>query len=110
MTTPRATDPCVFAMTLIVLASTIGLPGCQSDATSKEGKGCSPEPGMTTEQLALCGCFPMKSGGDYSIGLNAQDTNQSVQQVRTLNYFCPSRTAGFIKVITLNGIAQEVFR
>jgi len=65
---------------------------------------------MTTEQLAGCGCFPIKAGGGYSVGLSQKDLDQPVQQINVVNYLCPSKTAGFTKIVEVNGIAKDVFR
>ncbi|EGV32040.1 hypothetical protein ThidrDRAFT_1614 [Thiorhodococcus drewsii AZ1] len=105
---PRTTSFHVIAGILLAIAPTLS--GCQSDASRKEGQTCNLVPGMTTEQLAECGCFPIKAGGGYSVGLSQKDLDQPVQQISVVNYLCPSKTAGFTKIVEVNGIAKEVFR
>lgn len=103
-------DHPVRAIAGILLTTALTLNGCQSDASRKEAQACNLAPGMTTEQLVGCGCFPIQAGGGYSVGLSQQDLDQPVQQISVVNYICPSKTAGFTKVVEINGVAKDVFR
>lgn len=84
------------------------LAGCQSNATKEETQ-CKPAKGMTTTELANCGCFSANKQSRYSIVQSPEKDGQPVQSVSILSYFCPVGTKGFARVIVVNGVAKEVF-
>ncbi|MBK1721697.1 hypothetical protein [Thiocystis violacea] len=84
--------------------------GCQSTTSGKKTGSCEPAAGMTTAQLATCGCFSTDKQARYAITGDADDDNQATQSITIVTYFCPLSTAGMARVVVVNGTAKEVFR
>ena len=83
--------------------------GCQSSETRPRTPACPLIPGMTVDQLVSCGCFTLSNNINYAGSLSQGDLRQQGQSVTIQNYLCPRGSAGFIKVVVINGIANEIF-
>ncbi len=95
-------------LTALVVALLIA--GCQSTANDAELTLCQPTPGMSTTELAECGCFTANIQSRYAIGLDQGALDQQTQDVAILNYYCPLGSAGMARVTVVNGFATEVFQ
>ncbi len=84
--------------------------GCQSTPSDQDSKGCKLTTGMTTAELAGCGCFSTNQRTPYANGLSEPGTDPPVQDVSILSYFCPRGNAGFARVMVRNGIASDVYQ
>lgn len=96
------------ASILVALAIT-GLAGCHSGVKPRN-PSCEPAPGMTTNALALCGCFSVGGQGGYRAGSAGDRSQIPGRGVIILNYFCPLGPEGIAKVVVVNGVAREVYR
>ncbi|NEV61960.1 hypothetical protein [Thiorhodococcus minor] len=98
------------AFLTITLASALALAlgGCQTQGSSRTDRR-TPAPGMTTSELASCGCFSASRQSRYAIGPAPDAPPQEVQSVSILSYFCPVEEGGMARVVVVNGIAKEVF-
>lgn len=83
--------------------------GCQSDLSAGTDPKCVLAPGMTTDQLSSCGCFPASPRPLASLSLNAESAQNPADNVSIQNYFCPLRSTGLARVVVVNGIVQRVF-
>lgn len=95
----------VAAMAAVIL----GCAGCQSSQEREEKARCPLAAGMTTEELARCGCFSTRSQSGYAVGLTQEDTKQAAETVDIVGYLCPRGSAGFARVIVFNGIAKDIY-
>ena len=92
-------------MTVLLLLALTG-PGCQSAQASPR---CLLAPGMTTDQLSSCGCFPANPRPQASLSLNVERAQNPADQISIQNYFCPLRATGLARIVVVNGIVQRVF-
>lgn len=102
------TSTTVFSALTLAGALALALGGCQTQGSSRKDR-CTPAPGMTTSQLASCGCFSAARQSRYAIGPAPDASPQAVQSVSILSYFCPVEEGGMARVIVVNGVAKEVF-
>ncbi|MGB5833793.1 MAG: hypothetical protein WBG92_17635 [Thiohalocapsa sp.] len=84
------------------------LAACASGSQQKRDY-CLPQPGMTTAQLANCGCRLHDSGGLASASEAWADGERSVQTVIIVNYICPLGEKGIARVSVINGVADRVY-
>jgi hypothetical protein len=87
----------------------LGASGCQSTASSSRGDACNFVPGMTTDDLARCGCVAGNSRSDGSVMLMSEDALNNTRTVAIVNYMCPLGAAGVARVAVMNGIATTVY-
>jgi hypothetical protein len=83
--------------------------GCQSTASSSRGDACTFAPGMTTDDLARCGCIAGNSRSDGSVMLMSEEALNNTRTVAIVNYMCPLGAAGVARVAVMNGIATSVY-
>jgi hypothetical protein len=81
--------------------------GCGS-VDHHERRHCRPAPGMTTEQLAACGCVLLDNGSLASAPAALSEDGSAVRSVIIVNYICPLGEAGVAKVSVRNGVADSV--
>ncbi|RKT43423.1 hypothetical protein [Thiocapsa rosea] len=96
-------------VTLGALICLLGVTGCQSTATSSRGDTCTFAPGMTTDDLARCGCVAGNSRGDGSVMLMSEEALNNTRTVAIINYMCPLGAAGVARVTVMNGVATTVY-
>jgi hypothetical protein len=97
--------PAAFAVLVCVLAAT----GCQSTTSSSRSDACTFVPGMTTDDLARCGCIAGNSRSDGSVMLMSEEALSNTRTVAVINYMCPLGAAGVARVTVMNGIATTVY-
>ena len=86
----------------------LALGGCASVADG-ERRYCELSVGMTTDQLAECGCLLNDTGSLSSAPIARSEGNGNVQSVIIVNYICPLGKEGVARVSVFNGIADGVF-
>ena len=96
-------------VTLGVLICMLAVSGCQSTASSSRGDACTFTPGMTTDDLARCGCMASNSRGDGSVMLMSEEALNNTRTVAIINYMCPLGAAGVARVTVMNGVATAVY-
>jgi hypothetical protein len=89
------------ALVVVLLLAACGSPPKRSR--------CLPEVGMTTKDLAECGCRLLDSGNLGSAALARAESDPSVQTIIVVNYICPMGRDGLATVSVVNGVADEVF-
>ncbi len=87
----------------------LALTGCQSTTSSARSDACTFAPGMTTDDLARCGCVPGNSRGDGSVMLMSEEALNNTRTVAIINYMCPLGAAGVARVTVMNGVAITVY-
>ena len=92
-----------------LILSGLLLAGCQSGPASNDAR-CQLKPGLTTEALARCGCFSTSTQSRYRITEEPEDDAARAESVSILTFMCPRGTAGFARVMVINGIASQVER
>ncbi|WP_296804867.1 hypothetical protein [Thiocapsa sp.] len=92
-----------------VLLCTLAVTGCQSTASSSRSDACTFAPGMTTDDLARCGCIAGNSRSDGSVMLMSEESLNNTRTVAIVNYMCPLGAAGVARVAVMNGIATTVY-
>jgi hypothetical protein len=97
--------PAAIAMILGMLV----LSGCRSAPQSRRPDVCTFAPGMSTDDLARCGCVPGNSPGDGSVMLMSEEARSNTRTVAIINYMCPLGAAGVARVVVMNGIATSVY-
>jgi hypothetical protein len=97
--------PAAIAMLLGVLV----LYGCRSAPENRRPDVCTFAPGMSTDDLARCGCVPGNSPGDGSVMLMSEEARSNTRTVAIINYMCPLGAAGVARVVVLNGIVTSVY-
>ncbi|SDX05826.1 hypothetical protein [Thiocapsa roseopersicina] len=96
-------------ITLGLLTYMLAVTGCQSTPSSSRGDACTFAPGMTTDDLARCGCAPGNSRGDGSVMLMSEEALNNTRTVAIINYMCPLGAAGVARVAVMNGVATTVY-
>lgn len=94
---------------MLIMAYAMSVTACQSSQTRQQDPQCPLAPGMSTDQLASCGCFSISNNDMYADSLSQGDLRQQVQTVIIQNYLCPRESTGLAKVVVINGIAKDVF-
>ena len=93
---------------LVILLLWVGLTGRQS-ASEERLKRCFPRVGMSTDQLAACGCVLTDNGAFYEPQTaDTQALNEAVT-INIVSYMCPLGEAGIARVSVKNGVALQVF-
>lgn len=87
----------------------VAVTGCQSTASSSRGDDCTFAPGMTTDDLARCGCVAANSRGDGSVMLMSEESLNNTRTIAIVNYMCPLGAAGVARVTVMNGVATTVY-
>lgn len=105
----RAGRPGVRAVAIAVLLGLFALSGCQSTSSSRRTDVCAFSPGMSTDDLARCGCVPANSRGDGSVMLMSEEALNNTRTVAIINYMCPLGAAGVARVVVMNGVATSVY-
>jgi hypothetical protein len=95
--------------TCAVLVCMLAASGCQSTASSSRGDACTFAPGMTTDDLARCGCIAGNSRINGSVMLMSEEALNNTRTVAIVNYMCPLGAAGVARVAVMNGIATTVY-
>lgn len=97
------------SVTLGAVICMLAVTGCQSTASSSRRDACTFAPGMTTDDLARCGCVAGNSRGDGSVMLMSEEALNNTRTVAIINYMCPLGAAGVARVTVMNGIATTVY-
>jgi hypothetical protein len=77
--------------------------------TQQHRRYCTPQPGMTTEQLVACGCLLHDNGGLAMTSVARAEGGPEVQSIVIVNYICPLGERGIARVSVANGVADAVF-
>jgi hypothetical protein len=96
-----------FRWPLALLVHGLWLVGCQSDPVVQEER-CQLKPGLTTEELAGCGCFSTSTQSRYRITEGPESDAEHAESVTILTFLCPRGTPGFTRVLVVNGAASAV--
>ena len=91
-----------------VLALLVATGGCSAKQQLPRTARCVLSPGMTVDQLALCGCVSADTRSDYRVPLQRPDDVGAVTRVAIVNYMCPLGSAGIARVVVKNGQAIQV--
>jgi hypothetical protein len=87
----------------------LAVAGCQSTPSSSRSDACNFVPGMTTDDLARCGCIASNSRSDGSVMLMSEEALNNTRTVAIVNYMCPLGASGVARVAVMNGIATTVY-
>lgn len=92
----------------LVITSIAAASACGSAARQRL-PACTPEAGMTTDQLVECGCLLNDSGGLAAASMARAAGGPGVQTVIIVNYICPLGELGVARVAVTNGVAEAVY-
>jgi hypothetical protein len=84
------------------------LAGCQTYPGQQHH--CVPKPGMTTDELAECGCLLHDQGGLALAPVSRSQAGGDTRSVIIVNYICPLGREGIAMVSVINGVADRVYR
>jgi len=84
--------------------------GCQSRSPDTHLGDCVFSPGMSSDQLSDCGCFPADTRNDGSMMLMSEEARNNTRTITIVNYMCPLGAAGIARVVVANGVATGVYR
>lgn len=84
------------------------LAGCQTHPGQQHH--CVPKPGMTTDELAECGCLLHDQGGLALAPVSRSQASGETRSVIIVNYICPLGREGIAMVSVINGVADRVYR
>jgi hypothetical protein len=93
----------------LLIALSLAMTGCQSRSAGTQFGDCVFSPGMSTDQLSSCGCFPADTRNDGSMMLMSEDARNNTRTITIVNYMCPLGSAGIARVVVANGVSTGVY-
>jgi hypothetical protein len=99
----------VLRLGIVLLSGAVLAMAACAAQTDKHRRYCKLKPGMSTDQLAACGCLLNKTGSLISAPESRERGGADMQTVIIVNYLCPLGEQGVAFVSVVNGVADAVY-
>ncbi|NCA69742.1 MAG: hypothetical protein EOM91_06475 [Sphingobacteriia bacterium] len=94
----------------LLMLTALAVGGCQSSPSQGDRAVCEFKPGMTTDMLSQCGCFPGDTRNDGALMLMSESSRNNSMTINIVPYLCPLGAAGVARIQVINGVASTVYR
>jgi hypothetical protein len=93
----------------VLLAAAAVLGACASwSQHSGHTARCKPKKGMTTDQLAACGCVPAGTASGAMVTSEGGGKASPSRVVVIVPYVCPLGKEGIVRVSVINGVVGDI--